>query len=205
MINYIPDQSIYKCVHELPCDNLDKIQEEIMTWVKSNTNFLDEKKETKFWHTIDYRHMGKVCPSLLKFFSSVKIPIREIVVGVLTESMTGGFVLHNGAPPYNFKINFPIYNTEDVWTEWYDIPVEDFSKFGKLINRHTRTDQYDFGSIHDTVQDLYPLLCRYNMHEHPIIFNSYIPHRVMPGPGAKYPRIMIATMPIKDPTSLMLK
>jgi hypothetical protein len=43
------------------------------------------------------------------------------------------------------------------------------------------------------------------MHEHPIVFNSYIPHRVMPGPNAKYPRIMLATMPIVDPVELMLK
>jgi hypothetical protein len=205
MINYIPDQSIYKCVHELKCEHLDRIQEEIMNWVVDNTNFLEEKKETKFWHKIDFKNLARVCPNLLRFMSSVKIPIREITVGLLTETMTDGFVLHNGAPPYNFKINFPIYNTEDVWTEWFDIPQDHLNHLPTFVNPYAGTEQYNFAELHKTVQDRYPLLLRYNMHENPIIFNSYIPHRVMPGPDAKYPRIMIATMPMKDPVNLMLK
>lgn len=205
MIDYIPDQSIYKCVHELPCEALDRIKEEIMNWVVDNTSFLDEKKETKFWHIIDYKALGKVCPSLLRFMASVKIPIREITVGLLTEAHTNGFTLHNDAPPNNFKVNFPIYNTEDVWTEWFDIPQEDFKKLPIIENTYTGTKQVNFREWHNTVQDMYPMLLRYNMHDHPIVFNSYIPHRVMPGPGAKYPRIMLATMSIVDPVDLMLK
>ena len=206
MIDYIPDQSIYKCLHELECNNLDKIKEEVMNWVVDNTHYLDEKKEKKFWHVIDYKDMGRTCPSLLRFMASVKIPIKEITVGLLTEGIgTNGFKLHNGAPPMNFKINFPIYNTEDVWTEWFDIPKEDIHKLPVITNQFTGTDHYDFSPLHTTVQDLYPCIERYNMHECPIVFNSYIPHRVMPGPNAKYPRIMLATMPVVDPIHLMLK
>jgi hypothetical protein len=205
MQDYIPDQSIYKCVHELECDNLDRIQQEVMNWVVDNTNFLSGNKDRSFWHKIDYKHLGKVCPSILKFMSKVKIPIRQITVGLLTDVMTDGFVLHNGAPPMNFKINFPIYNTQDVWTEWYDIPKEEMYKLGTIVNNHTNTEQYNFASIHNTVDKLFPCLLRYNMHKNPIIFNSYIPHRVMPGPDAKYPRIMLATMPVSDPVNYMLK
>ena len=205
MIDYIPDQSRFKCVHELECDSLDQIKQEVMNWVADNTDFLNEKQEKKFWHVIDYRQMARVCPSLLKFMTRVRLPIKEITVGLLTESMTKGFVLHNGAPPMNFKINFPIYNTEDVYTEWYDIPREDMRQLPVVSNLHTGTLQYDFSVLHKTVQDRYPCLLRYNMHQHPIVFNSYIPHRVMPGPNAKYPRIMLATIPMVDPVELMLK
>ena len=206
MQDYIPDQSIYKCVHELECDNLEQIQQEVVDWVEQNTNFLHEKNARGFWHQIDYKSMGKVCPSLIRFMASVKIPIRQITVGLLTETMSkNGFVLHNGAPPKNFKINFPIYNTQDVWTEWYDIPKQDMYQLGTVVNPHTGTEQFNFASIHHTVQDLYPCLLRYNMHKNPIVFNSYIPHRVMPGPAAQYPRIMLATMPVVDPVHLMLK
>jgi hypothetical protein len=135
----------------------------------------------------------------------VNLPIKEITVGLLTEGMTDGVVLHNDAPPMNFKINFPIYNTEDVYTEWYDIPKEAMNRLPVMTNPYTGTEQYNFSVLHHTVQDQYPCLLRYNMHEHPIVFNSYIPHRVMPGPDAKYPRIMLATMPIIDPVELMLK
>jgi hypothetical protein len=122
--------------------------------------------------------------------------------------MTDGFALHMVNPPLNIKINFPIYNTEDVYTEWFDIPVEDLNALGVHKNKHITTyDAYNYslGKIHNTVQDLYPCITRYNMHEKPIVFNSWIPHRVMPGPGAKYPRIMLATMPINEPTHLLLK
>jgi hypothetical protein len=206
MINYVPDQSRFKCVQELECNTLDQIKEEVMNWVVDNTHYLDEKKEKKFWHQIEYKQMARVCPSLLRFMTKIKMPIRQITVGLLTESMgTAGFVLHNGAPPLNFKINFPIYNTDDVWTEWYDIPEDDVRKLPTIINPYSGTEQYNFAILHDTVQDLYPCLLRYNMHNSPIIFNSYIPHRVMPGPDAKYPRIMLATIPMVDPIDLMLR
>ena len=201
----IPDQSKYKCVHELDCPNLKDIQREVLDWVKTNTTFLQNKTDDSFWHKIDYKDLAKTSPSLLQFMKSVKIPIREITVGLLTEALNTGFQLHHGAPPLNFKINFPIYNTEDVWTEWYDIPKEDLDALGVVKNVYTGTSQYALAKIHDTVQDKYPCIMRYNMHEKPIIFNSLIPHRVMPGPNAKYPRIMLATMPITDPIELMLK
>ena len=206
MQDYIPDQTNIKCIHELPCSNLHLIQQQVLDWVDENTNFLQEKTDKGFWKKIDYKHLGKFCPSLLKFMASVKIPIREITVGLLTESMsTEGFVLHNGAPPCNFKINFPIFNTEDVWTEWYDIPKADMYALGTMINKHTGTEQYNFTKINNQVLDLYPCLLRYNMHDHPIVFNSYIPHRVIPGPNSKYPRIMLATMPVIDPIHLMMR
>jgi hypothetical protein len=81
-------------------------------------------------------------------------------------------------------------------------------KLGTFVNPHV-TDfvcyNYQLNKIHDRVQDLYPCITRYNMHENPIVFNSWIPHRVMAGPNAKYPRIMIATMPIKEPVHLLTK
>jgi hypothetical protein len=205
MIDHIPNQNIYKCIHELECDSLDRIQEEVMNWVADNTNFLNNSQEKEFWHQIDYKHMAKVCPSLLRFMIKIKIPIREITVGILTENMKSGVVLHNGAPPLNFKINFPIYNTEDVYTEWYDIPEEQVCKLPVITNPWTGTKQYDYTSLHNTVHELYPCLLKYNMHKCPIVFNSFIPHRVMPGPLAKYPRVMLATIPIIDPVNLMLK
>ena len=103
MENYIPDQSIYKCVQELDCDCLDKIKEEVMNWVVDKTDFLDKKIDKKFWSMIDYKSMSKTCPTIVKYMYSIKIPIRQITVGILTEALHDGFMLHNGAPPYNFK------------------------------------------------------------------------------------------------------
>jgi len=188
----IPDQTNFKCVHELECNTLDKIREEVMNWLAEHTDFLEQVQDNGFWKTIEYKSMARACPSLLQYLYSIKTPIREISVGLFTEGMTDGVTLHHDSPPLNFKINFPIYNTQDVWTEWYDIPQHHY-------------DEIKFEDIHDTVDDLYPCLLKYNMHECPIVFNSFIPHRVIAGPSAVYPRIMLATMPINDPINLMLK
>lgn len=205
--NYPNDPKKYRTHKELECPVLGKIQEEILDWVDKNTNYLREKNDNSFWHLIDYVSLARVCPSLLSYMKSINIPLREITIGVLTESMKdSGFVLHMGNPPLNIKINFPILNTEDVYTEWYDIPIEDMDKLGTFKNPHVKTfDAYNYklAPLHNTVQDLYPCVTRYNMHTHPIAFNSWIPHRVMPGPNAKYPRIMLACMPIKEPTYLL--
>jgi len=207
--NYPADPNIMKTHHELECLVLSKIQEEVLTWVDSNTDYLKNANDKSFWHLIDDVDMARHCPSLMKYMMSIKIPLREITIGVLTESMKDtGFNLHMGNPPLNIKINFPIFNTEDVYTEWYDIPVEDLNKLGVFKNPHVTSFDaynYDLKKLHNVVQELYPCVTRYNMHSHPIVFNSWIPHRVMPGPNAKYPRIMVATMPIKEPTHLLTK
>ncbi len=203
MLDYLGDQTKHKAVHELPVHNLDDVKKEVLQWVEANTDLLDDKSSKGFWMKIDYKNMARSCPALIEYFKHVGIPVQEITVGLLTEAMTKGFVMHHGSPGRNFKMNFPILNTEDVYTEWYDIPSEDLAKFPLLENKHTGASCYDLSSIHDTVAELYPLRVRYNMHDCPIVFNSYLPHRVMPGPDAKYPRVMIATMPIKDPFDLM--
>jgi hypothetical protein len=204
MIDYLGNQTQYKAVHKLPVHNLEDIKQQVMQWIRTNTGFLEDRTSKGFWMTIDYKDLARSAPSLIEYFKYVRIPIQEITVGVLTEAMTKGFVLHHGAPGRNFKINFPIYNTEGVYTEWYDIPDEKLRKFPEALNEHTEGDYcYDLSSIHNTVDTLYPLRTRYNMHSCPIVFNSYLPHRVMPGPQAKHPRIMLATMPIKDPFDLM--
>jgi hypothetical protein len=207
--DYPSNTKIMKTHQELECPTLEKIQQEVLEWVDKTTDYLKTPGDKSFWHLINYVDLVKYCPSLLAYMRSIGIPLREISIGVLTESMKdSGFELHMDNPPLNIKINFPIYNTEDVYTEWYDIPELDMIKLGTEINQHV-TDfvcyNYTLRKIHDTVQDLYPCITRYNMHKNPIVFNSWIPHRVMAGPDAKYPRIMIACIPIKEPTHLLMK
>ena len=203
MIDYLGDQTKFKACHELPVFNSKDIKSQVMEWIQNKTNFLQDKISRGFWMKIDYKDLAKSAPALIEYLKHVKIPIQEITVGVLTEVMTDGFVMHHGSPGRNFKINFPIHNTEDVYTEWYDIPEHDLRQFPEIINQHTSEACYDLSSIHSTVDKLYPQRVRYNMHSCPIVFNSYLPHRVMPGPNAKYPRIMLATMPVQDPFDLM--
>jgi hypothetical protein len=116
-----------------------------------------------------------------------------------------GLLLHVGNPKLQVKINFPIYNTEDVYTEWYDIPVEDMDKTGTRPDENSDYPVYNLYKLHDLVESTYPCVARYNMQDHPIVFNSWIAHRVIPGPNAKYPRIMLACMPFNEPVHFLKK
>jgi hypothetical protein len=203
-LEYLNEQAKkFKSYQQLECDCLPSIQSEVLEWVQQKTNFINDKTSTIFWMKIDYKDMAKTSPSLLSYMKSIKIPIREITVGLLNESLSSGFMLHHGAPPMNFKINFPILNTEDVYTEWYDIPMSVLETLPLMTNQLTGTTAYNLTKLHNDVDKNFKCVGKYNMHTHPVILNSFIPHRVMPGPKAKYPRIMIATMPLHDPIKLM--
>lgn len=203
-LEYLNDQAKkFKSYQQLECDCLPSIQSEVLEWVQQKTNFVNDKTSTIFWMKIDYKDLAKTSPSLMQYMKTIKIPIREITVGLLNEALSSGFILHHGAPPMNFKINFPILNTEDVYTEWYDIPMSVLETLPLMTNQHTGTTAYNLTKLHNDVDKNFKCVGKYNMHTHPVILNSFIPHRVMPGPKAKYPRIMIATMPLHDPIKLM--
>ena len=203
---YPSDTKLEKPYHELDCPTLPKIQEEVMYWVEKNTNFLKNPNDKSFWHTISGADMARHCPSLIKYMMSIKTPLREIAVGVLTESMKdNGLLLHLGNPGLKVKINFPIYNTEDVYTEWYDVPISVMNELGTHKDDNSAHHVYNLTKIHKIVESTYPCLAKYNMHSKPIVFNSWIAHRVIPGPNAKYPRIMIATMPINGSDHFLKK
>ena len=194
-----------KPYHELECTVLPQIQEEVMLWVKQNTDFFSTKSEA-FWHKISGGSMGRACPTLMSYMKSIKTPLREIAVGVLTDTMKDdGLLLHIGSPLYQAKINFPIHNLEDVYTEWYDVPVSKMIELGTSPDWNTDSTIYKLYKIHKTVSRDYPCVAKYNMIDKPIVFNSWIAHRVIPGKSAKYPRIMLATMPMHEPRHLLNK
>jgi hypothetical protein len=200
--NYPADSNKLKAYHELDCPDMDNIKKEVMHWIDKNTNFRTMSNDRSFWHLIDGPNMARHCPTLIKYMKSIQIPLQQISIGILTEDMKDtGFRLHVGPPPKLIKINFPIFNTENIYTEWYDIPAEDMDALGVTVNPFiTSYEEYGYNlwKIHNTVDKTYPCIAKYSMDKNPIVFNSWFPHRVMPGPGAKFPRIMMACMPIND-------
>ena len=200
---YPSDPKKQKPYHELDCPVLPQIQQEVLAWVKQNTDFFSTRSEA-FWHKITGGAMARECPTLMRYMKSIKTPLREIAVGVLTETMKDdGLLLHVGSTLHQAKINFPIHNVEDVYTEWYDVPRSKMAELGVRRDWNSDSMIYQLHKIHKTVADDYECVARYNMLEKPIVFNSWIAHRVIPGKSAKYPRIMLATMPFKDPRHLL--
>lgn len=194
-----------KPYHELTCPVLDDIRQEVLEYLKERIpEFLDpEWNDINFWQKINSSDLAKACPSVLKYMKSLSIPIREISIGVLPRVLKDdGVTLHIGEKPKNIKINFPILNTRGVYTEWYDIPQEDLAKMPIKHNAFGK-EVIDLDELDATVQDLYNLRARYEMTEYPIVFNSWIAHRVKAGPDATFPRIILAVIPIEEPRNLL--
>jgi len=171
----------YKVVED--CDCLDQISKEAMTWIRENTDLMENWPHL-FWNKIDYKHFLLENPTLVKWCADHKLAIREVAV-LFAISEPGGKnprvneQLHIDDGPLRSKINFPIYNVKDTWTEWYDVP--DAPPFGPAQSLADRDlTKLNMIAEFETVK--------------PVVFNSSIPHRIRIGPNAKVPRIQIAVM-----------
>ena len=105
-----------KCYHILECDCLEEIRKETLTWVKNNTNWL-EGGATRFWNPTDI-DPEKDIPTVVKYLKKMDLEIRQVWVGVLMKH--DEVKLHTDEQPMLAKINFPILNTKNTYTEWWD-------------------------------------------------------------------------------------
>lgn len=167
----------------LDCDCLEKIQEEALSWIESNTTLIDHAD--KFWNEIDYKHFILQNPTLVKWCTDRKLPIREVAVLVAhpTQINEEQRELHIDVGPLRSKINFPILNTKDTYTEWYEVlDADPFGEYQRLGNR----DLSKLKKLGE-VEAIYP-----------VAFNSSIPHTIRIDDTAKYPRIQISIMFFKS-------
>lgn len=105
-----------KTHHIIECDCLEKIQEEAITWIRNHTDLLTKADE--FWNKIDYKQFLLQNPTLVKWTLENKWAVRE--VAVLVAHDRNGVPLHTDEPPVVCKLNIPIKNTNNTYTEWWD-------------------------------------------------------------------------------------
>lgn len=103
-----------KTHHLLDCDCLEQIQQEALHWISTNTLLLESSDD--FWNKIDYKHFIKQNKTLVNWCLAHNFKIRE--VAVLVAHSKEGVPLHTDELPVIAKINFPILNTKDTYTEW---------------------------------------------------------------------------------------
>lgn len=172
----------YKLIED--CDCLEQISHEAMSWIRENTDLMENWPDL-FWNKIDYKHFLLQNPTLVKWCVDRKLAIREVAVLFATSepgSKNSRIVeqLHTDDGPLRSKINFPIYNTKDTWTEWYDVP--DAPPFGGPAQSLADRDLSKLEKIAE-VETIKP-----------VVFNSSIPHKVRIGPNANIPRLQLAVM-----------
>jgi len=175
-----------KTHHIIDCDCLEKIQEESLRWIETHTDLLTNAPQ--FWNKIESKVFLLQNPTLVKFCLDRKLSIREVAVLVTSIDQS----LHVDEGPVVAKLNVPLLNTKDTFTEWYDVPD---------IQSVSPVDS-PFGNAYLDLKDVDLTTCQ-KISEvemiNPVIFNSTIPHRVKVNPTASLPRVVLSCMFFKEP------
>ena len=101
---------------KLECGNISEISLDILKFITNETNVLNlDEMPWRFLKTKDF--VNNV-PSLVHYFSSLQLKIRDIAAVVIQDETK--FKPHKDEPPVIAKINFPVYNTFDTYNVWWD-------------------------------------------------------------------------------------
>jgi len=101
------------CYHVLECDNLSSIQQETLLWIDKHQELFESKE---FWNKIDYIDFIQNSPSLIQYVNSLGLKLRECAILIGHKQ---GVARHTDEGPLLEKVNIPIFNTRDTYTEWY--------------------------------------------------------------------------------------
>jgi len=186
-----------KPFYQLHCDNQELISNKVIAFLKDKTGFLNEAHR-EYWNKGYTIEIVKTVPELPEYFSSIGLKLREIAVLVANKA-NHGIVLHVDEKPMIAKINFPILNTKNIYTSWYNIPNDVINSLPKTINQFG-------GEIPDLSSidvNTYSRLAKIETTT-PIVFNSSIPHQVEIGENAVYPRIVLSCMFFNEPIEYLL-
>ena len=144
-----------KSYHVLACNNLQKIQSEILEYLEDNTTLLDEKPSEP-WQLADTKSVLRASPTLVQWLREQRVLPTEISFIVYHE--TGqGLPIHTDDPRLTSKINVPILNTEGNRTLWHD-------------NDDNIIDEYNM---------LYPVVFNSSIPHSVLIFNKNLPRIIM--------------------------
>ena len=194
------EQKNYKSFQEIEYDNVEEIKIQFIEYLKLKTNFLTDENIKDIFHNLNIEDVLKFCPELIKFFKKIKILCKQLNLIYISNHMNleDLLPLHIHAPRFNFQINIPIFNTENFWTEWYEIPKSIDINYEKLFKNYN----LDLRDV-----DIEELKClgKINVHKNPIIFNVLIAHRVITKGPLNFPRIILTAIPLRDISHLMKK
>ncbi len=186
-----------KCFHPLECSELENIQNQVLAHLNELYDFSDQTSlKTDLWLKIDSLLLLKKSPLLIKWTQGLGLKIRETALTVVNNMAGAG--LHIDEPPVTAKINFPLLNYQNVINEWWTVPESIMQKQQPKINQ--------FGSPYYSLGHIDLSMCTKIAEVEmsgPIVFNSQIPHRVVPRDGCNFPRVVLTCMFYKQPISYL--
>lgn len=182
-----------KNYQQLDCSNIVEISNKIYNFVQTETSLLQDRAEG--WQFVDCKQLVTQVPELAEFFRQHKLIPREAAVVILYRRLD----LHIDPAPVTAKINFPVANTQGWANNWYTLAD------GVLETLPTKVTQ--FGAVCEDVSQLPASELQnpeqlYNL-DMPVVFNSRVPHSVVPVDPIALPRIIASFTFYKEPLELL--
>jgi len=179
-----------KPYHQLECNNLAEIQQQVLIWIESkNSQVLSSNK---LWNKIDTTDLIKSTPALIKYCQSLDLKIREVALTIINKREDAD--LHIDELPITAKINIPILNTENTFNRWYDVPKDLIDSTQPILN-HFGKKFYNFKNVDYTKLKLLGEIELLN----PVVFNSQIAHNIILSEQCRFPRIVLSCAFFKEP------
>ena len=175
---------------ELECPVLEQIQQEALTYINNHDLLFNG-----FWNKINSKQFLKENHTVFKYCFKKGYIIDQVALLVVDHSLTPPSI-HIDEAPLVAKFNFPIQNTKGTLTRWYDVSQETLDNLPKTLSPFG-AEVYDFKNAGE-----FPIIAETDMSV-PVVFNSSIPHAVIPTKDSVYPRIVLACMSNNQPIDLL--
>jgi len=210
---------------ELDCPDYQKINEDIIKYLKNNTSILeinpnnDPDIESPYPNFVDNVDFVKNNPKLIEYFSGLGMKLFQVYYAVAfystNKNKKNSFTeygnpaevstcpIHLDRPPVQWKMNWPVMNMIDTGV-----------RFWKLKNEGDSIEQYVVrsgvpGSLARDAWELpyepFEECARHVFGPAPILMNGLVPHDVWFNDAVPTPRVGLQIMFFKEPRHLLDK
>ena len=179
-----------KTHHKLQCDNLARIQEQVLAWLEHQGTPLPESRS--LWNKIHTMDLLAHSPALVEYCRILGLKVREVAMTVINKHDDVG--LHIDELPVTAKINIPIANTKNSFNRWYKVPESLMNETAPTINEFGKK-YYTFENVDYSELELIDELELTG----PAVFNSQIAHNIVVSKNCALPRLVLACTFFKEP------
>jgi len=192
----------------LQCADYQKINKQILEFLKTHTELLD-KAPRLYANFQDIKLFIKKCPALLEWCIKMDMVPRDVYFSYCGSRGPnfGKFGdspchIHLDRPPVHWKMNWPVLNMEGSCVRFFKTLVEEVNPLD--LARRSGVPGSKAEDYYSLSYEPFEEITRHDFSKNePILMDGLIPHDVGLYDDAKFPRIGIQMMFVKEPTHLL--
>lgn len=174
-----------KYYKDLPCNNYNEINQEILNFV---TSTVDIDNFQSFWNPIPVTSFVKNTPLFQEWTKKQNLQIIALAVTVGKHANCCG--PHIDTPPSIYKLSWPIQHTETTYNRWFQELTDQCTIIVNQWNGRNYVDLSQLKEIHRKKVD------------GPMLIYAGIPHDVWFEEESKFPRLGLQCQLLREPVSL---